>query len=464
VSDDARLSGDLNRGRLLVRMVMFGVPLVLGMFFHSLFNLIDLLIVGKLGPYALAAVNQASIVAFIPQLLGTGVNNASIAVISRNFGMRNYNRANANAIQGFLLLAMMAVVLGVPGYLYARELNMLIGSEADALGPATEYLKISSAGMFTMFALMQVTACLRSGGNARWPMILLIGANVFNGFLTWAMVYGWWLFPAMGVVGASWATVVARGVFALFGLYLVTRRSAPVRIVGVRLKFRPRMIFNLARIGIPSSLQFVVRVLAYGAILNLINRFGHGQAMHAALAVGFRLDMLATFTGVGWGAASAAMVGQALGANQPKRARAAGWLACLLDAITMASIGVFFFLFAPWLLAVFGRDPDVDARFLATHHFGVEYLRIAVFGYVFQGVGLTLAQALNGAGSTKTPLFLDALGFLGVQVPLTAHICFHATRYHPTQVWWSLVATAGLVAALYATVWNRGHWKHKRIQ
>ncbi len=461
---DSRLSGDLNRGRLFVRLVMFGIPLVLGMFFHSLFNLIDLIIVGKLGPAALAAVNQASIIVFIPQLLGTGVNNASIAVISRNFGMRNYKRANANALQAFLLLGFLAVILGVPGYLYARPLNVLIGSSGESLGPATDYLRISSVGMFSMFALMQVTACLRSGGDARWPMILLIGANVFNGFLTWAMVHGWWVFPRMGVAGAAWSTVIARGVFALFGLYLITRRSAPVRIVGVRIKFRPRMIWNLARIGIPSSLQFVVRVLAYGVILNLINRFGYGEAMHGALAVGFRLDMLATFTGVGWGAAAAAMVGQALGEGNTERAEKAGWLACVLNGGTMAGIAVLYYLFAPWLLSFFGRDPAEDAKFLVTHYYGVEYLRIAVFGYVFAGIGITLAQALNGAGSTKTPLFLDAVGFLLIQSPLTAHICFHAGMYQPTEVWWSLVATAGLVAALYAIVWNRGHWKHKRIQ
>jgi len=82
--EDARLAGDLNRGRLFYRLVTFGIPLVLGMFFHSLFNLVDLIIVGKLGhDWALAAVNQATLIGFVPQLISTGVNNASIAVISR---------------------------------------------------------------------------------------------------------------------------------------------------------------------------------------------------------------------------------------------------------------------------------------------------------------------------------------------------------------------------------------------
>ena len=85
--------------------------------------------------------------------------------------MRNYRRANANAMQSFILLGFLAVVLGWPSYAYAAELNQLVGSTGDALDPATDYLKISSAGLFTMFALMQVTAILRAGGNARWPPI-----------------------------------------------------------------------------------------------------------------------------------------------------------------------------------------------------------------------------------------------------------------------------------------------------
>ena len=114
--EDARLAGDLNRGRLATRLFTFGIPLVLGMFFHSLFNLADLIIVGKLGPYALAAVNQASLVGFVPMLICTGVNTASIAIMSRNFGMRNYRRANANALQAFLLLLFLAAILGFPSY------------------------------------------------------------------------------------------------------------------------------------------------------------------------------------------------------------------------------------------------------------------------------------------------------------------------------------------------------------
>jgi len=462
---DSRLAGDLNRGPLLVRLFWFGIPLVLGMFFHTLFNLADLIIVGPMGPFALAAVNQASLIGFIPQLIGNGVNNASIAVISRNFGMRNYRRANANALQSFLLLVILAVVLGVPSYLYANDLNWLVGSRGQALPAANDYLRISSAGLFTMFCLMQVTAVLRAGGNARWPMILLIGANALNVLLNIVLVYGVWGFPELGVAGAAWGTVISRGLFAVFGLWLITRQSSPVRLLLGRIRFRLRMMWNLTRLGVPSSLQFVVRVVGYGAILRLVTWFGQGEDMQAALAVGFRLDILAIFTGAGWGAAAAAMVGQALGAGLRGRASRAGWWAAFLDASLMGAIGIAYYFYAPRLLTIFGEDPAVDPRFAGMHVLGIEYLRITIVAYAFAGVAITLAHALNGAGSTRTPLVLDSI-VLVIQLPVAAFICLRHQDYGYTRstLWWSLVLTAILACALYAYIWNRGHWKEKRIQ
>ena len=459
-------AGDLNRGNLVVRLITFGIPLALGMFFHSLFGLVDLIIVGKLGADQLAAVNTASLINLVPMLVANGINNASIAVIARNFGMRNYRRANANTLQGFLVLVLLALALGWPSYVYAAELNQLVGSTDPALGPATEYLQIQSAGLFTMFALMQVTAVLRAGGNSGWPMFLLIGANVLNVFLDIALVHGVWGFPMLEAPGAAWGTVIARGLFAIFGLYLITRPTSPVKLILRRIRWRPRMAGNLVRIGIPSSLQYVVRVVAYGALLNMVTKFGDGQAMHAALAVGFRLDILAIFTGAGFGAAAAAMVGQALGAGLRIRAARTGWFAAAICSVLMVGMGAVFWFQAPWLMAKFGQDPRLHPEFQTMYELGIEYLRISVIGYAFAGIAMTLAQALNGAGSTKMPLLLDAVGFLAIQVPMAYYVVSHHAEkgYDRTTLWWGMVAVTGLVAVFYAIVWKRGHWKDKKIQ
>lgn len=186
--------------------------------------------------------------------------------------------------------------------------------------------------------------------------------------------------------------------------------------------------------------------------------------MDAALAVGFRLDLLAIFTGAGWGGAAAAMVGQALGAGQVGRAARAGWAAAIFDIATMLAIGIVYYLYRGWLVSFFGEDPGRDERFRGMYDLGVEYVRITVCCYPFAAAAITLAHALNGAGSTKTPLLLDSI-VLVMQLPIAAFVCLRREEYGytPSDLWWSLVLTTVVAAALYAFVWERGHWKHKRV-
>jgi Na+-driven multidrug efflux pump len=133
---------------------------------------------------------------------------------------------------------------------------------------------------------------------------------------------------------------------------------------------------------------------------------------------------------------------------------------------TMGAIGIGYYLYAPWLMAFFGEDASADPRFLETNRLGVEYMRITVVAYAPAAVGVTIAQALNGAGSTKTPLLLDSIGFLVLQVPIAAFICLRHQEheYERGTLWWSLVFTTILAAAFYALVWHWGRWKLKRIR
>ncbi|MFI5403314.1 MAG: MATE family efflux transporter, partial [Planctomycetota bacterium] len=160
-----------------------------------------------------------------------------------------------------------------------------------------------------------------------------------------------------------------------------------------------------------------------------------------------------------------AMVGQALGGGHVSRAERAGWAAAIFDVMTMVGIGLLYYLFTPWFVSAFAKDPVDAPTFLRMHELAVEYLRITVIAYAFAAVAITLAHALNGAGSTKTPLLLDSM-VLALQLPVAAYICIHHAErgYSRSTLWWSLVLTTIVAAALYALVWERGHWKHKRVQ
>ncbi|MHC4473048.1 MAG: MATE family efflux transporter, partial [Planctomycetota bacterium] len=258
--------------RGIVRSILvFGAPLVLGMGFHALFNLVDLWIVGKLGTAALAAVTIATMINTVPMVICNGISTSSIAFMARNIGFRNLHRANEVMKQSFMLVFALSVVLGVIPYIYARELVLLFQAKGPEVVEASrEYLEVMSLGTITMFMLMQITAALRAAGDGVWPMILLVGANLLNIVLDWALVFGKWGFPNLGAPGAAYATVAARGLFCLVGFWVLIRGKEGLRLVLRSVKPRLRMMLSLIRVGMPSSAQWVVWLLAYLAVLWII--------------------------------------------------------------------------------------------------------------------------------------------------------------------------------------------------
>jgi putative MATE family efflux protein len=462
--------------RGIVRTILvFGVPLVLGMGFHALFNLVDLWIVGKVGTAALAAVTIASMINTIPMVICNGLSTSSIAFMARNIGFGNMHRANEVMKQSFLIIIFLSILMGVLPYFYAEDLVVLLkASGPEVIEPATEYLEVMSLGTITMFLLMQITASLRAVGDGLWPMILLIGANLLNIVLDVGLVFGEFGLPAMGAPGAAYATVIARAVFCVPGLIVLAKGKDGLRLTMTRWKIRLRMMFHLIRVGMPASAQFVVRIVAYLAILWIVGDYDadlrptFGKTAQAAFGVGLRLDLFAIFSGFGWGAAASTLVGQNLGRGRPDRAVLATWVTVVLNVIMMAGIGILYYVFAPGLIRFFGADTEVFdpgsgvavAGFDSVIEVGASYLHIIVFSYVFIAVSLVLAQALNGAGSTRSPMVIDAAGLLGLQLPLAFVL---SRRYGLDGVWYAIVISNAIIAVVYVFWFRVGHWKRKKL-
>ena len=457
-------------------VLVFGIPLVLGMGFHALFNLVDLWIVGKLGTAALAAVTIATMINTVPMVICNGISTSSIAFIARSIGFRNLRRANEVMKQSFWLVILLSVVLGVLPFLYARDLIVLFqGKGADVVEPATEYLAVMSLGTITMFVLMQITAVLRAVGDGVWPMILLVGANVVNIVLDWALVFGKWGFPCLGAPGAAYATVIARGIFCVPGVLVLMRGKGGLKLTFGSLKLKVQVMWRLLRVGMPASTQWVIRLLAYLAMLWIVGDAAagahFGKTAQAAFGVGLRLDLFAIFSGFGWGAAASTLVGQNLGRGRPDQAAKSTWIAVWLNVAMMAGIGAAYFLFAPFLIRFFGADSEVvdlgavvagDGTFQEVVAVGTTYIRIIVFSYVFVAIALVLAQALNGAGSTRTPMFIDAVGLLLIQLPLAFYLS-RRPGLGLTGVWYAIVASNAFMAIIYLVWFKIGRWKKKEL-
>lgn len=459
----------LTEGPLLRATLVFGWPLVAGMAFHSLFNLVDLYIVGQLpdASVAIAAASIPSLVNSIPMVIYNGIVNAAIALVARHSGTGSHRRSNYEAGQGLVLSLLLGLVLGVPPYLFARPICAALGAEPGlVLDQATKYLEIMSLGTVTMFLLLQVTGAIRAAGNSTLPMAVLIGANVLNVLLGVWFVFGGFGLEGMGVIGAAWATVVARGIAVLPAFFLLWRGFAGLKIRGFA--FRLKTQWQMLKIGVPSCGQFLMRMCQYLYLLKFVEWAAPAADLtpaQAAFGIGLRLDTFALFCGLGWAAAAATLTGQNLGCGRRDRAIQASWIAVGLNAATMLLFAASYVLFAEPLIRFLGHDGGMGdaSEFDAVVRIGKTYLNVSSAGYVHIAIGIVLSQAMAGAGSTKSSFLIEFVGYGVIGLPLCGIVAAHAGALGGLRaLWLAVLATHVVVAALYVVWFRRGRWAEHR--
>ncbi len=466
---EAPLAGDLTRGTLWARCLRYGAPLALGMMGHGLFNLVDLVIVGRVGAGAIASVTISGIVLTIVMLVFDGVSNITVALTAQGHAAGRRNAVHDVAWESFWLTMWAGVVSGALFYFLAEPTVALFEFQRpETVDAGVSYLQVMSIGNIAMFLIMQTTAVLRGLGNAFWPLVILVGANALNILLDILLVFGYWGFPEMGVVGAAWATVIARGIGGLVGLWLLWEGV----VEGVCLRAYPfrkryRYLKSLIFVGLPTSLQLGARVLAVFLLLKLGQAAYTGQpdAFVDGTGLCLRLEMVAVFLGMGWGAAATGIVGQNLGARRVRRANSAAWVLVGYAVVTMSISGACLWFFRDALFA--GVGPEIAPEGMAE---GADYLAVTIPFYPIMAFAFVISRSLNGAGSTKTPMFIDLFLYLGVLPPLALALSglgifghFETETTSPQGVWWAIVLTHVAASLAYATVWRRGHWRRKRL-
>jgi len=436
---------------------------------HGLFNVVDLVIVGRVGEGAIASVTIAGIILTVVMLVFDGVSNITVALTAQGHSAGRTRAVHDVAWESFWLTVWAGLGSGVLFYALAEPtVGLFDFDNPKTIESGVEYLQVMALGNITMFLIMQTTAVLRGVGNSFWPMVILVGANALNIVLDILMVFGYWGFPEMGVVGAAWATVIARGLGGLLGLWLIREgvvEGICMRAYAFRKRFR--YLRTLMFVGLPTSLQLSVRVLGVFFTLKIAEAAygGSSEAFVDGVGVCVRLEMIALFLGLGWGAAATAIVGQNLGVRRVRRAHVATWILVGYAVLTMGLSGACLWFFREPLFAEIA--PMIHGEGVAR---GFDYLRITIPFYPIMALSFVISRALNGAGSTKAPMIIDLLLYVGLMLPLAGVLSglgifglWASDTTSPDGVWWAVVATHGCAAVAYALVWRRGHWRRKRI-
>ncbi len=442
-----------------------GLPLMLGMGGHAFFNLVDLAMVGAyesdavLAEQTIAGVTVASFLVTVPIVFVNGISNGTVAVIAQHFGAGNMKRANQSARQSLLLCGVFSILLGVLPALFSGPIVGLFDVRSEIEREVAEqYFLVMSHGAFSGFLLMQITANMRAIGIGVWPMVLLLVSNVGNIVGNYGLIFGKWGFPELGAPGAAWATVAARLMAVVVGLFVLMRAHPAIRIGLGGWRPRLRFLYQVAAVGFPVALQWTVRMASLLLLLMVVSPFG--SAVKAAYGIGTRLDTLAIFAGLGWGGACAALLGQRHARGETVSARRIAAQAAVLNLVTMVVLGVVFYAFAEPLIRVFSLSVETEADISIVER-GALYLRVGVFSYPGYALAIVWAHALNGAGSVKTPLAIDTVGLLLVQIPLAWW--WSRGDMGESGAWWALVVSHSLMALVYYVVFRRGAWERKRL-
>jgi putative MATE family efflux protein len=443
---------DYTAGSIDRAIVLLAIPMVLELCLESVFAVVDVFFVARLGADAVATVTLTESMLVLLYAVAMGLSVGATAIVARRTGERDGDGAARAAAQAILLGVCIAVPAGVAGAVYARPLLRLMGATPGVLANAS-YTTIVLGADGVVMMLFLINAVFRGAGDAAIAMRVLWIANAINICLDPCFIFGLGPFPRLGVTGAAVATTTGRGIGVLVQLYCLRSRNGRVAIRREHIRFEPGVMLNMVRLSGSAVVQGLIPNLSWLALVRILATFGSDAL--AGFGIAFRLVVFALLPAWGLANAAATLVGQNLGAGKPERAETSVWRACLYNMVFLSAVGFVFVVLPAPLVAAFTRQPGVAGH-------AVRALRIVSAGFPFYAYAMVLTNSFNGAGDTITPTIINLFCFWLWELPV-AYGLAHMARMGPSGVFWS-IAVAYSTMALVSAVWfRRGRWKLKRV-
>lgn len=425
------------------------VPMILEMVMESLFAVVDIFFVGKLGVHAVATVGLTESVLTIIYSIAIGLSMAATAIVARRIGEKKPREASAAAFQAILVCSIFAVAVAVIGVVYAKPMLALMGGEKEVIESGYRYTQIIFGGNVCVMLLFLINGIFRGAGNAAVAMRTLWLANAINIVLDPIFIFGLGPIPAMGLEGAAWATTTGRGIGVVYQFYILFNGKSIIKFYWDSLKMNWKTVLTIVKVASGGMGQFLIESASWIFLMRIISE--SGSVALAGYTIAVRLIIFALLPAFGLSNAAATLVGQNLGALQPGRAEKSVWLAAHLTAIFLGFCAIIFITGAGFFIGIFNQEEGVVAV-------GTMGLTIICLGYVFFGYGMVMSQSLNGAGDTKTPTIIN-LGILwGFQIPF-AYLLAKTFGMGATGVFIAIAVSHSLHAVVSTWVFTRGKWK-----
>jgi putative MATE family efflux protein len=424
-------------------------PVIATLAVESVVGLVDMLMVGRLGATAVAAVGVGvhllSAVSTVMFAVGTGI----LAIVARHVGAGERAEAAEVLAQSIVAAVLLAIGVVVPVIVWAPELVRALGVADTVASGAAAYLRRVMVGVPAEAVLFVIAFGLRGAGDTRTPLVIggLVGAVHVVG--DWVLIFGRGGLPALGVLGAAWAAALSYVVGTAAALALVMRRACVLPLTLRALRPRPGVVRRVLRVGYPAAAEHPV--MQVGFLLYMVFAARYGTAAVAAYVIGVRILALSFLPGFGFAAAASTLVGQHLGAQRPDAAARGGWTSTRLAVGMMTAAGVAIFLLARPVAGLFTEDPQVVA---AT----VSFIHVLAVAQPLMAIDFTLGGALRGAGDTRFPLVAALAGFYGCRLGMAALVSM-ALRLDLVWLWLALIGDYVVRAVLKGRRFRSGRWQ-----
>jgi putative MATE family efflux protein len=399
---------DFTAGSLNRAIALLAIPMILEMVMESLFGIVDVFFVSRLGSNAVATVGLTESLLTLVFGVAIGLSIATTAFVARRTGEKDPEGAAEASVQAILLGLIFSAIVGVIGVAQAHHLLRLMGG-TPSVEANSRYTQLMLGGSAVIFLLFLINAIFRGAGDAALAMRTLWLANAINIVLDPCLINGWGPFPRLGVFGAAVATTTGRGVGVLFQLWQLGSGKNRVVLRRKHVRLNIAVMLNLLRVSATGITQFLVATASWIGLVRVISTFGSPAV--AGYTIAIRMIIFTILPSWGLSNAAATLVGQNLGAHKPERAESAVYRTGFYNMLFLGLVSIAFLFFARPLVSVFTSETDVVRT-------AVTCLRILAIGYISYAWGMVLVQGFNGAGDTTTPTLINLVAFWLVQLPL----------------------------------------------
>lgn len=439
---------DYTTGSIPRAIVLLAIPMMLELFLESVFAVVDIFFVSKLGEKAIATVGLTESVVTIVYSLAMGLSMAATAIIARRTGEKNVDEAAHAGAQALTVGAIISGILGLAGALFGGDILRLMGAAPDVVAEGTTFARIYLGSAPAILFLFLINGIFRGVGNAAMAMKSLWIASILNIILCPIFIH------YFGLQGAAMATATGRSIGVLYQCYYLFKGSNNLKILARHFNVDWDIIKSIFTIGSPAAGQFIIASGSWIVLTYLVAETD-GTTASAGYIIAMRNIVFFILPAWGLSNAAATLVGQNLGANQPERAEQSVLLTAKYSAIFMAFVAALFILLPEPIIRIFTQEEPVIA-------YGVQALRIIGAGFVFYGVGMVMTQALNGAGDTLIPTIINLICFWAVQIPL-AFILVKVLHLNSLGVFIAIPTSETLIAVLGYFYFKRGKWKDVKV-